>query len=368
MRIFETFTYNLNKIKFKENYGFLTSLLAENGFSYPDLGFCFTHGNTAVEKIKSKFPSLNRYCSKDAFSSISQDGAKYIADEDKSAFLSLLQKVPHTYNFGFMTVTLDNIDWYGRGAGKGVNFIDVDKNTRDIFDARYYGNYVKFKKQFDYGNKYNFVIFCIERFGDDKELEPLPPAFEAVISALGKPYHRELQCVDEKEERERCTSEASKIRARFSRDMFSERFKDFEHTTPLRERTFESAVDDITPTKGISPKKAIAAPAKKHGYKFFSYGSGEYEYRKTNRNNHIFVVRFVVPPFTPFLFSDIEVFGYNFKVLLPGGDQIKPRTDDKITEYADICFSAAEELEAMLTDELLTSFGRTPDWYNRVGG
>ena len=365
MRIFEEICFNLNQIKFKENYGFLTSLLDENGISYSDLGFHFSHAHTAVEKIQSKFPSLAGYCSDNIFSSILSRNTKYVYGEEKSDFLTILQKIPHSYNWGFMTVILDNIDWYGCGAGEGLNLVEVNENIGSVFDARYYSNHIRFRKCFDYGNKYNFVTFCIERFGDDKHLDPLPSAFEEIIAKLGKPYHRELQYVEKKDERERLSAAAMEIRSRFSREQFSERFTEFEHTTPLKDRAFESAVDDITPTKGISPKKAIASPAKRHGYKYFSYGSGEYEYRKTNSNNHTFAVRFVFPPFTPFLFSDIEAFGFNFKILLPGGDEIKPRIDENIAKYAEICFTIADELEKELADELLSTFGRTPDWYNK---
>ena len=363
MRIFEEICFNLNQIKFKENYGFLTSLLDENGISYPDLGFHFSHTDKAIEKIKSKIPALARYCGENVFSSTLSDGTNYLAEEEKSDFLALLEKIPHSYNFGFMTVILDNIDWYGNGARSGVNLVEVSDAARDIFDARYYSNHIRFRKHFDYGNKYNFVIFCIERFGDEKSLEPMPSAFEAIIASLGKPYHRELQCIDEKAERERYNSVAKGIGARFKRGQFAERFNEFEHSTPLKERTFASAVDDITPTKGISPKKAISAPAKRHGYKFISYGQGEYDYRKSNGNNHTFEVKFVVPPFTPFLFADIRVFGYNFNIFLPGGDEIKPRTDENIAKYAEICFEIAGELENILEFELLRSFGKTPDWY-----
>ena len=63
------------------------------------------------------------------------------------------------------------------------------------------------------------------------------------------------------------------------------------------------------------------------------------------------------------LFADIRAFGYNFNVPLPGGDEIKPRTDENIAKYAEICFGIADELEEALADELLCTFGRTPDWY-----
>lgn len=362
MRIFEKISFNLNKIKFKENYGFLTALLDERGIAYPDLGFHFSHAHTTMEKIKSKFPALTHYCEEKVFSSTLSGGTIYLAEEEKSDFITLLGKIPHSYNFGFMTVVLDNIDWYGNGASEGVNLVPPTK-TSGVFNSRYYSNHIRFRKEFDYGNKYNFVTFCIERFGDDKQLEPLPLAFEEIISSLGKPYHRELQCVDDKPERERCTAAALKIRSRFERGQFTHRFNEFECSTPPKGPTFESAVDDITPTKGISPKKAITAPARRHGYKFVSYCQGEYDYRRSNGNNHTFEVKFVVPPFTPFLFADIRVFGYNFNVPLPGGDEIKPRTDDNIAKYAEICFGIADELEEALADELFCTFGRTPDWY-----
>ena len=181
MRIFEKISFNLNKIKFKENYGFLTALLDERGIAYPDLGFHFSHAHTAMEKIKSKFPALSHYCGEKAFSSTLSDGTNYLAEEGKSDYITLLGKIPHSYNFCFMTVVLDNIDWYGNGAGEGVNLVEVTERTMGIFNSRYYSNHISFRKQFDYGNKYNFVTFCIERFGDDKQLEPLPLAFEEII-------------------------------------------------------------------------------------------------------------------------------------------------------------------------------------------
>ena len=150
MRIFEEISYNLNQIKFKENYGFLTSLLDEHGISYPDLGFHFSHTDKAIEKIKSKIPALARYCGENVFSSTLSDGTNYLAEEEKSDFLALLGKVPHSYNFGFMTVILDNIDWYGNGAHSGVNLVEVSEAARDIFDARYYSNHIRFRKHFDY--------------------------------------------------------------------------------------------------------------------------------------------------------------------------------------------------------------------------
>ena len=128
MRIFEEISFNLNKIKFKENYAFLTSMLDEKGIGYPDFGFHFSHTNTAIDKIKNKFPLLAHYCGENVFSSTLSGCTNYLDQQEKSDFISLLQKVPHTYNFGFMTVILDNIDWYGNGAGAGVNLVEVNKN------------------------------------------------------------------------------------------------------------------------------------------------------------------------------------------------------------------------------------------------
>lgn len=374
MRIFETVTFNLKSIKFKDNYDYITSLLSQNSLGFGDLGFNFKGVLISTnDKLLKKYPSLKHYTyvkkgSGEVFSSIKTDNenkiiSEYVDDSDKDAFLSVLKKIPHTYNYPFMDVILDNIDWYGDGAQKGIRIPTTEGEILHCFDVLHYSNSIKFKKQFDYGNKYNFIILTIERFGDDKELRPLPQAFESIVSAMGKPYSRGLKCIFEQEETILNRQKAKEIKNSIENDINYDRFDDFEHKVEFENRTIDSAIDDITPTSGISPKKAIAAPAKKHGYKYISYGAGEYKYRKLNVNNHSINVTFVIPPFTPFLFVDIDISGYNFNMILPGGDQIKPRTDSVITEYAKIVFEIADEYEALLREKLLEAFGRTPNWY-----
>ncbi len=376
MKVFEVFDYNLNQIKFKQNKEFFDSIFKEIGFNYSDISFIFSSDQTGdiCKKAIKLFPELEEYkryyreselyqysYPDYRFSSVymKEDGTLNcnMKREHHDAFSGLLKKIPGSVNFGFMGVILDKVNWYGDG---GSNEILLDNSiNRIISDFRfqnYLSNSVRFYKEFDYGNKKNYVEIIIDRTKDYESLHEYPERFEELIAKLGKPLGKYLHCGFDELERNKLEIAKQTVNEWKTHKNYSHYFDGFE----TRERNL---IDSVTPVSNYSPKSILNKIAKNYNYKYVKCVNGCYTFKKINKSNHSFVVEFLFRPFSLYVNASISVYGYNFSHFIYNDNELSAKDEYVLQKYAKATFEAANEIENDASEMLYKLYNKTPDWY-----
>lgn len=372
MRVYEVCFYNLKQIRFKENKEFFEGLLRDFGYSYTDIAFTFQYG--PCEKVAKFFPELNQYkrhydhielSSNDLYSSVFADEndnvSLHIDHDHHASFGLLLKKIPNPINFGFMGVALDNVNWYGDEAQNSVFPKHKSSLVGDSRFRGYYSNSIRFYKEFDYGNKLNVVDIMIDRTGEANGLRPYPARFEELLSTLGKPKSKELKCIFDETERLRLDAQRERIRGltKEKEAFYNEKYQCFPQETGM----LDWAIANNTPIKGFSPKTVLNGCAKGTGYRYAGFQDGSYRFHKTDTNNHLFRVEFDTGAFSSRVAASVWAIGYNFEHELCQTTVITVKEEADLLAYAKMVFETAAQMEADWSDELLASYGKTPDWF-----
>lgn len=371
MRVFDIYTYNLKQLKFKDNKDFFDRMLSKYGFKYNDIGFCFKADfeGLVCDKTVSMFPALAQYkkyitsqnnVPEYQMSSISvgENGeiSLHIERAHIDDFSILLKKIPHTLNFVFMGVILDNIAW-NNSFGSNPHFAP-DSANRIIGDhcfTNYYSNSIRFIKEFDYGNKLNRVDILIERAWDSEKLLPCDSKLYEFSDSLGMPVSKKTVCVFDDAEREKLRIADEK--------MWGQIIEFKRNYSGIVSDRIQEITTTFSQVKGFTPKK-FASIAGKYGYKYAKCVNGEYEYKKVNMYNHTFKVSFYVKPYTSFIASEIHVSGYNFKFSLTDIPEMIVESEESAESYVSEIFRIAYDMEKNFTDEFFSCYGKTPDWYD----
>lgn len=378
MQVFESFTYNLNNIKFKDTKVFFDDLFETLNLNYSGIMFCFNADSDGsnCKKVIKKFPQLEDYrqylkesvryfksapdyclCSvkKDKEGNIVKHmNANHIDD-----FNALLKKIPNPINFGFMGIALDNVNWYDTISQKPA-FVSRDEKY-DIYDHKfscYFSNSVRFFKEFDFGNKLNLVEIMIERMVLGDALIQYPNKFVQILNQLGEPKSKVLKCIFDDIEKKEWVNASKKVQ-----DMINNNHNNFiiyEEESFIKENYL---IDSVTPIKGFSPKVLFNKIAKTKGYTNFSVNNSCYRFKKNNKNNHMFIVEILNQPFSSFFVAYIRVIGYNFNhtIFTTQQEIIKNKTCAEI--YAKKIFDIVAQLEKEYEEKLLFLYGETPYWY-----
>lgn len=379
MQVFETFTYNLNSIKFKDTKDYFDGLLGKFNMSYTDIMFCFAgdFSGNICGKVTKAFPHLSEYVyhleeselysgsvPEYYFTSIKNNGGqieKYIKAEHKDSFSALLKKIPNPINFGFMGVVLDNVNWYKEEFQEPAAILPNGKH--DMFNHRFhysFSNSVRFFKEFDFGNKMNLVEIMIERPVIKDSLAPYPHEFDQFLNELGKPKNSRLKCVFNDTESKMWADSSEKFRSMIEENNRID-VPDPENKQSGIDRDY--LLNSVTPISGFSPKAVFSKIAKVKGYKPCFCKNGCYRYQRLNENNHLFEVEFLNRPFSAFWCASVSVEGYNFKHNVYSFNQITVNSSDLADTFAKSVFDIAVEMEHRYTDNLLSLYGKTPAWY-----
>lgn len=380
MKVFEVFDYNLNQIKFKQNKEFFDALFEEMGFEYSDISFMFTFDQSGdiCQKAIKLFPALEEYKHYYAESELyqhsmpeyrlssvflNQDGTLNcsIKHEHHNAFDGLLKKIPHSVNFPFMGVVLDKANWYNDEALNDVLLSNTtDGIIHDFRFCRYLSNSVRFFKEFDYGNKRNYIEVVIDRTKDYETLREYPEKFEEFINKLGKPRGKCFCCGFDETERKLLEDAKDKINEWKKQKDYSHHFAGFGN----RERNL---IDSVTPVSNYSPKMVLNRVAKSNNYKYVRCVNGCYIYKKVNENNHSFVVEFTFRPFSLYVDASVSVEGYNFSHFMHSDNELSAKDKDILESYAKAAFEAANEIEKDASEMLYKLYKKTPDWFINQG-
>lgn len=372
MRVFETYSFNLKDIvKFKDTKEYIDELLFKNNIKYDSLGFGFSNGN--FDKLLSKYPSLSKYkhfgdnLYDSELSSVpvnwGDDFNLHVEKEDEKYINEICRKIPRPYNFGFITILLDNVHWFPNTNTSPVCNRDY-RPSEFSFDS-YNSNNICLEKRFDYGNKYNIVKAKIERTKSFNELIDISDIVKMLSDSLGKPIGQHMFCCfDDSEYQAKLDAdhEFNRIREQLNSDDF---FEEFDIPIPRTVEEISKRVEEeLHLPKGVSPKKAIVQQGKEYGYQYQSYFAGQYITQKANVNNHIFQIEFSTIPLTCKFGASIMIKGYNFSHYFGGAmTMLKQQSDadyfiKKVFEYAKI-------IEDQYSEILLKLYGKNPKWFNQ---
>ena len=352
MKIIEQIWFNLKQIRFKETKAYLDGLTDKYGWSYKNMAFSFCTGST--EKAFKMFPMLKKYDRSLPYRSIissMDDNTLYVDKNDENELCRIITKVPNPINFGFINVYLDNIDWYGESKES------LPAHFFEGIPYELYGNNIRMRKEFDYGNKFNPVCITIDRSTDTGELREYPIGFTNFLTEMGKPHAKDIFCIFPEVQKEVFENKKKKLSAELknkytieSKDLIA---KDGEEYIMARSQSLS----------GFSPKAIFTKEAKVHGYmcKKISHRT---VYAKTNEHNHMFCVDITVPPFTKLSFAELEIKGNNFNITVPLCDNdILLDCEETAREYAKRVFDIADRVIGDVENTVYESFGNTPKWY-----
>ena len=352
MRIIEKIRFNLNKIKFKETKSYLDNLLDKYDWSYKSMVFSMLTGTT--EKAFKAFPTLKKYDRslpyRSAISSVSNEGF-HIDKADESELCRLIAKIPNPINFGFIDIFLDNIDWYGENKESTL------ENVYDGHISELYGNNIRLKKEFDFGNKLNPLWLSIDRTTDTGDVREYPCGFENFLAELGKPTERELLCIFPAEQKENFENKkkeiSSYLKSRYIIESYDLSAKNDE----------EYIMAKSEPLSGFSPKAIFSKEAKAHGYACVKSAHGTV-YTKTNGHNHTFSVDITRPLLTRLAFAELEIVGYNFRIHTSLCDNdILLDSENTARVFAKRIFDIVDRAINDIEQVIYEGFGDTPKWY-----
>lgn len=380
MKVYETFTFNLNKIKFKDNKDFLDSLLSSLGLGYSEIAFAFIGSEEGAGKLLSRYPEFEKYKHYGLWVSENapvvssrfrrKDGtvALHIDKEHQSKLAEILKKIPRPINFPFISVMLDGIDWYGDSENEPIfSSAPGTEERAGRFFEDYHSNHIVFAKEFDWGTKYNFVYVTIDRRGDLDSLAPYPEKFESFLSALGaKVYHKELRCIFGTEEKRGYAEAREALRRQVDRNKFDSEFADFKLMDGKNySDRIPRQIEELTPISGFSPKAVLTQAAKKQKYRYAGFEGGIYEFKKKNQYGHTVSLNFMIEPFSSRLSAELEYTGYNFTLGAAFFPTVIVHTADEMLRYAQKVSELSLISEDEYEEKLFEAFGKTPIWFEK---
>ncbi len=354
LRIIEKIRFNLNKIKFKETKSYLDNLLSKYGRSYKSMAFSMLTGTT--EKAFKAFPTLKKYDRslpyRTIISSVSNEGF-HIDKADEGELCRLITKIPNPINFGFIDIFLDNIDWYGEDKESMLGKV-YEGHISDL-----YGNNIRLKKEFDFGNKLNPLWLSIDRTTDTGDIREYPCGFEDFLAELGKPLERELLCIFPAEQKEKFENKGKEISS-YLKGRYIIESNDL---TAKNNEEYITAKSE--PLSGFSPKSIFSKEAKAHGYACVKSAHGAV-YKKINGHNHSFSVNIIRPSLTKLAFAELEITGYNFRIYTSlCNNDIYLDSEDAARIFAKRAFDMADRAINDIEKAIYEGFGDTPNWYIR---
>ena len=379
MKVYETFTFNLNKIKFKDNKDFLDSLLTSLGLGYSDVAFSFVASEEQADNFLSRYPEFEKYkhyglwvnenspVISSRYRREDETIALYIDKEHQSKLAEILKKIPRPINFPFISVMLDSVDWYGDGENEPVfsSTPGTEEQAERFFDG-YHSNNIVLGKEFDWGTKYNFVYVTIDRRGDADSLAPYPEKFESFLSALGtKVYHQELRCVFATEEKRGYDEAREALRRQVDRNKFDSEFADFKLMDGKNySDRIPRKIEELTPISGFSPKAVLTQAAKKKKYRYAYFEGGIYAFKKKNQYGHTVSLNFMIEPFSSRLSAWLEYTGYNYTLGSAFFPTVIVHTENEMLRYAQKVSELSQISEEEYEEKLFETFGRTPVWFD----
>ena len=352
MKIIEQIWFNLKQIRFKETKAYLDSLTDKYGWSYKNMAFSFCTGST--EKAFKMFPMLKKYDRSLPYRSVISsmgDNTLFVDKNDENELCRIITKVPNPINFGFINVYLDNIDWYGESKES------VPAHFFEGIPYELYGNNIRMRKEFDYGNKFNPVCITIDRTSEAGELREYPIGFAEFINELGKPYNKELSCIFPPEDHTLFSERKELIKKHFNGKYC------IDSTGLVAASDNEYMKSRVEPISGFSPKTIISKEAQKHKYVATKHRQ-VLRYTKINEHNHAFYIDIVRPPLTSVTFAEITFKGYNFEITISICDtDIYLSSEEKAEIFAKRVFNMADNVISLAKPMLYEAFGDTPKWY-----
>lgn len=377
MQVFETISYNLKQLRFKDTKAYLDSLLGQLDVTYDNMGFCFDVSLENYAPILKKYPFLEKYLKnrprerneiRPELSSIpgdwSKDASIHLLPEDIPLFNEILQKIPRPYNFGFMYVLLDNVHWEDQLPQPCYSSAEPP-NFRY---CNYFNNKIVLMKEFDYGNKCNPVTLMTKRTEENGTLTDRPAKLQQLLEQLGKPQQTELKCVFEEEEQARFSTDMQAFKQTIDRSVFEKHMlsyrppapnpSDFHDTAKIQDLVAET----LTPAKGFSPKKVMTAVASKYGYRYQGGTNGEYRFVRFTPEFHRFMVTISIAPFQSIIDADIEASGYNYSNCFFTTRTLSS-SETGLQNFAEQIFLCAQLAEEHYYESLRKLFGPTPAWF-----
>jgi len=188
---------------FKDTLDYIDDVLGKLDITYNSMGFMFSCGFDSTDKVAARYPALAKYirtvdefgrAENGAMSSARTDeNGNYTLRVEKSEhqFLrELVKKTPRPFNFGAISVFLDNVHWFPE-INTAPCLIDEAGQRRPPnanYPQSYMSNCVTLVKQFEYGKKFNPVWFTIEVGDEITGIIDTTELEEKLSAMFGKPF------------------------------------------------------------------------------------------------------------------------------------------------------------------------------------
>ena len=371
MRIFDKYTFNIaSKVKFKDTKKYVDSILEQMGLSYQNICFTYKGFMTSLEQVLEKYPNLSKYCFEykpyggtRILTSLTPrwtKGEYYAKKEDWESLFEIVSKCPRGMNITGNLV-FDQIDWYGDGVKEPALWKSLhDKETEqaEIFLSRTIINsQIIIGRQYDDGNKYNYVSIIIEATidNDDKPRDTID-IIKKLEPYLGIPNMMERICRGSIEEEWQFQEKAWACG-----DLLKEKVK---QVFPDEQKF--NFNDDIEFVPNIANKKKII-----EAFKRTSFEIGDRKGLLPGMNhvfckdvhNHQYEILIDRTQNSPnYFYWYVDIKGYNFSISSEQNVMFassEKEGSEKLLEIARFCERFVEEFGQTLFD----NFGATPKWY-----
>lgn len=369
MRVFDTYYFNIiEKASFKETRPYIEKMLEELGYSYKNIALTlYSIHDGEQKKAVQKMPALEKYAFFEnrggipdyGLTSIFADWRKgniYAKKEDWKDIFTLFSKIPYTYNFAFVKLFFEGINWFPDSRDDIAP--DVNNNEEYIpteHEPPYKSNRIMMQRFFDDGKKYNRIYVTIEVTAEGN-----PRISRETVGKLspylGEPLSVERKCVFPQDERDRLRKReeehSEKILAMgmsalppVNVSAFGNSDIKIPHVAdkPTLNKAFKGTGFERkkTPSNWVS----LYSCTDKHGYLYeafiqkISYGNDFRFWFNISGYN------FNVSNFPSFPDYNVDHEGESLEVL---------------RKFAEFCVDVRENY----SDNLVKDFGITPDWYN----
>ncbi|MCL2671126.1 MAG: hypothetical protein FWF10_03710 [Clostridiales bacterium] len=425
MRIFKQLCIDFKSdLLFKDTLDYMDEVFGKLGITYDDMGFMSSGSFGTADKVVAKYPALAKYKQPDEDARIPGYGGISSARTDEKGNYTLrvdasehqilreiVRKTPRPYNFGGISVFLDNVRWFPEinttphlvETSTTRYFINGISRTTppNAYDpCAYMSNCLVLNKVYNYGKKRNPVWFTIET-GDEKTgIVDTTDIEQRLSAALGRSFsNSEYVFYFNNEETERLATldrEFAKIYGPLIQELrnlvndaagiqhitdgqiaAAERYeRDINKLLSLvsesigiqhieKDDTFQTALGS-TSTSGFSLAKAFKKVLPPRQYKCKGGPPGIFTVVKKNENNHSFALVCDLTPTFKIFRAGMAISGYNFMHEIDfnnpkheGFEEIYPRTQEEVEYHAANLAAALRKAEAQLSGELLRLYGKS---------
>ena len=370
MRVFDNYCYNLISIvKFNKTREYIEKMLEELGLSYRRIGFRLKCGD--VDKLLTKYPSLNKYCRFDdesrdpseygncTVTSISEEwykGRLYTDEGDIPAIKEIFSRIPRPYNFAFADLMLDGIDWYGTGADAAIKPLPW-KKMKCIPSVIYAtgSSGIFLERSFGDGNKMNRLWVRVEATaqGEPRDTADIVGLLSPYI---GKPLFKERRCFYSEEE----YLHFSEIEKEFSEGLeglFSEHVEEGKHS-------FADIMRDPM-IKDLCGKRTIERIFKSNGTQanFENSGMpGAVTFFFCDRHRFWYSMLIDRSPLSNIISFRFSISSVNFSVYV-SDKSFCLKTREEAAEKTGELARFVGYVRDNVSDKLAEAFGECPEWY-----